>query len=72
MTLDDAIGVLISASEARSGQWRGVASGMRPDSLIDELWEADAVEADYLANLIDDAIGTVRQARQKPNLVILK
>ena len=66
MTLDYAIGVLVSASEARKQQWAGVGEGKRPDELIDELWESAStgdLEAQELAELIEDAIEVVNKAR---------
>jgi hypothetical protein len=62
--LNNAIGVLISAADVRSSQWAGVAEGERPDSLIDELWEADADEARFMADTTRDAIRVVRESME--------
>lgn len=63
LTLDEAIGVLVSASDVRAQQWEGVEKGERPDSLIDELWEAGESEAEFLADRIRAALDIVRAAR---------
>ena len=59
----EALSVLVSAADARMGQWVGVGQGKRPDSLIDELWEADAIEAKSMADMIQEAIDTVRESK---------
>ena len=61
-TLSNAVGVLLSVSDARLGQWKGVARGERPDSLVDELWEATPEEAQRLADMIQDAMAMVQRA----------
>lgn len=66
MTLDHAVGVLVSAAQARKDQWKGVSEGKSPDALIDELWEStgeDLSGAKYLAVLIGEAIEVVNKAR---------
>lgn len=63
MTLDEAVGVLVCAADARMQQWEGVTRGERPDSLIDELWEASESEAEYLGDEIRAALAAVRSRR---------
>lgn len=70
LSLNDAVGMLISAAEARKDQWEGVGEGKRPDQLIDELWEsasAGNLEAQKMAEQIEDAIDTVRIVRNVLN-----
>lgn len=65
--LDDAIGVLVSAAEARLQQWQGVGEGKSPDDLVDELWESlstGCIEAIDMAEIIEDAIRTVQASRR--------
>ena len=59
MTFTEAIGVLKSAAEVRMCQWEGVAKGENPGELVDELHEADAVEAESMAAMIREAIRVV-------------
>ena len=40
MTLNDAVGLLISTADARMQMWRGVAEGKSPDDLVDDLWDS--------------------------------
>ena len=64
-TLSNAVGVLVSASETRLMQWSATARGERPDSVIDELWEASPAEAQRMADMIQQAIDVV--VREKLN-----
>jgi len=74
MTLNDAVGLLISTADARMQMWRGVAEGKSPDDLVDDLWdscstgpydEARAInlEAERMAEDIEAAIDKVRVFR---------
>lgn len=61
MTFTEAVGVLVSAADVRAGQWEGVEQGHDPGNLVDELHEADADEAKFLAGQIREAIRVVRK-----------
>jgi hypothetical protein len=59
MTFTKAIGVLTSTADARAQQWEGVIEGIPPSDLVDELYEADAEEAENIAAMIREAIRVV-------------
>ena len=76
MTFKDAIGVLVSAADARRGQWASLVNAREnslpdwsPDDTISELWEvwgsmsedSDDTEAQDIANEITEAIRVVRK-----------
>ena len=66
MTINDAVGVLISAADARMQMWRGVAEDKSPDDLIDDLWDScgtGCLEAERMADDIEHAIDKVRVFR---------
>jgi len=66
MALNDAIGVLISAADARMEQWRGVGEGISPDDLNEPLWDSSStgcLEAKQIAEEIEAAIDKVRVFR---------
>jgi hypothetical protein len=62
-TVSDAIGVLMSAADVRAEQWAGVANNKLVSELVDELHEADAEEGARMCDLIEDAMITVRNAK---------
>lgn len=61
MTFTEAIGVLTTTADARAQQWEGVAKGEKIGDLFDELYEADAVEAENIAAMIREAIRVVEK-----------
>ena len=66
MTLDDAVGILVSAAQARKDQWEGVGEGITPSDLIDDLWESQVngtTEAKFMIGLIGEAIEVVNKTR---------
>lgn len=67
LSLSDAVGVLVSAAEARRDQWQGVAEGKSPDDLVDDLWESAStgcLEAESMVDLVQHAIDVVRESRR--------
>jgi hypothetical protein len=67
LTINEAVGVLISAADARMMMWRGVAEGKSPDHLVDDLWDSasggNLLEAEDMAGRIEAAIDKVRVFR---------
>ena len=66
-SVSEAISVLISAADVRAEQWAGVANNANRIDLIQELFEADADEGGRMCDLIENAIGTLRDAQRGGN-----
>ena len=67
----DALGVIISAAEARMQQWEGVGKGIPPDDLIEDLWESAGtgnIEGQDMADMIGAALDIVGKHRHAENL----
>jgi len=54
-----ALSTVLSAAEVRRDQWQAVADGSELTEVVNELYEADQIEGQEMANLLTEAIETL-------------
>jgi len=65
LSVSDALGVLVSAAEARRDQYQDLADHKGVEAATEELWDVGAQEADNMAELIGSALEVFREHRDK-------
>ena len=54
-----ALSTVLRAAEVRRDQWQAVADGSELTEVVNELYEADQIEGQEMANLLTEAIETL-------------
>jgi hypothetical protein len=54
-----ALSTVLSAAEVRRDQWQAVADGSELTEVVNELYEADQIEGQEMADLLTEAIETL-------------